>query len=141
MEKTPPTLERLEDQIAWYDGKSGYNQRWYRRLKIIEILSASTIPFLAGFAPMVVTGAMGVIIVVLQGFQHVFQFQENWTSYRSTCESLKHEKYLWLGKAGPYRNIEDPDSVLADRVESLISTEHAKWIASQDQSGKKGNSS
>jgi len=134
METTNPTIDRLEDQIAWYDAKSGSNQFWFRALKIIEIVIAASIPFLAGFdAPHVLTGIAGVVIVVLEGLQHLFQFQQNWTTYRSTCESLKHEKYLWLGKAGPYLNIENPNAVLADRAESLISQEHAKWIAGQNK--------
>lgn len=68
--------------------------------------------------------------------QHLFQFQHNWISYRSTCENLKHEKYLWLAKLGTYVDIENSDVVLADRVESLISQEHAKWIAGQEKAGQ-----
>ncbi len=30
-----PTWERLEDQIRWYDRKSGDNQRWYKWLKLV----------------------------------------------------------------------------------------------------------
>ena len=41
-----PIMERLEDQIAWYDRKSVSNQRAYRRIKITEILAAAVIPFL-----------------------------------------------------------------------------------------------
>lgn len=58
------------------------------------------------------------------------QYHENWISYRSTAEQLKHEKYLWLSKAGPYKDTEAPEVMLAERVESLISREHAKWEAS-----------
>jgi len=62
METTNPTIDRLEDQIAWYDAKSGSNQFWFRALKIIEIVIAASIPFLAGFdAPHVLTGIAGVV--------------------------------------------------------------------------------
>jgi hypothetical protein len=43
-----PTLERLDDQINWYDKKSLFNQSWYKRLKIVQILTASAIPLAAG---------------------------------------------------------------------------------------------
>lgn len=131
-----PTIKRLEEQIKWYDRKSSLNQQFFRWLKILEIIVAAFIPFLSGIsAPAILTGGAGVLIVVLEGLQHLFQFQHNWITYRSTCENLKHEKYLWLAKAGPYTKIENPDAVLADRIESLISQEHAKWIAGQEKVG------
>ncbi|HLZ23716.1 MAG TPA: hypothetical protein VKQ30_16520 [Ktedonobacterales bacterium] len=48
---------------------------------------------------------------------------------------LKHEKYLFLAGAPPYRVAEaDRLPLLAERVESLVSQEHAKWVsARQDQ--------
>lgn len=132
-----PTIKRLEEQVDWYDKKSNLNQRFFHWLKIIELVVAAFIPFLSGIsAPAILTGSAGVLIVVLEGLQHLFQFQHNWISYRSTCENLKHEKYLWLAKSGPYSDIENPDIVLADRVESLISQEHAKWIAGQEKAGQ-----
>lgn len=132
-----PTIKRLEDQIDWYDKKSNLNQQFFHWLKIIEIVIAAFIPFLSGInAPAILTGGAGVLIVMLEGLQHLFQFQHNWISYRSTCENLRHEKYLWLAKAGPYSNIENPEVILADRVESLTSQEHAKWIAGQEKAGQ-----
>ena len=41
-----PVVERLEDQISWYDRKSGSNQRIYKRIKVTEIVAAAVIPFL-----------------------------------------------------------------------------------------------
>src|SRR5262245_3999083 len=132
MEAANHTLARAEDQIEWYSRRSKSNQRWFRHLKIAEIVLAALIPFLAGMkADPAITGTAGVLIVVLEGLQQLFQFQNNWITYRSTCESLKHEKYLWLAKAGPYLGVDNPGAVFADRVESLISQEHAKWIAGQ----------
>jgi len=129
-----PTLERLEDQITWYDRKSMENQRWFKRFKVAGIVAAAIIPFAAGIgAPAFLTGGLGVFIVVLEGLQGLNQYQNNWTTYRSTCEELKHEKYLWLGKAGPYASAENPDALLAERVESLISREHAKWVSAREQ--------
>jgi len=129
-----PTLERLEDQIAWYDRKSMENQRWFKRSKVAAIVAAAIIPFAAGIgAPAFLTGGLGVFIVVLEGLQGLNQYQNNWTTYRSTCEELKHEKYLWLAKAGPYASAENPDALFAERVESLISREHAKWVSAREQ--------
>ena len=134
-----PIMERLEDQIAWYDRKSQTNQRAFKWIKMIEILAAAVIPFLAASKlPDVgwVTGALGVLITVLEGMLHLNQYQQNWIAYRSTCESLKHEKYVYLGKAAPYANVADPHALLAERIESLVSQEHAKWASVQQQEQK-----
>jgi len=38
------TWERLDDQIGWYDRKSGANQRLYKLLKLLEIAIAAALP-------------------------------------------------------------------------------------------------
>jgi len=129
-------MERLEDQIAWYDRKSMANQRIYKRIKIVEIVAAAMIPFIGTFKlaqAAWVTGGLGVLITVLEGMLHLNQYQQNWTAYRSTCESLKHEKFTYLGKAAPYANAADAHALLAERIESLVSQEHAKWASIQQQ--------
>jgi hypothetical protein len=132
-----PTIERLEDQIAWYDRKSNANQRLFKWLKVIQIVAAAIIPFAVGIeVTAYIPGGLGVLIVILEGLQSLNQYQRNWTIYRSTCEELKHEKYLWLAKAGPYLNLENPDALLAERVESLISREHAKWVSGRARAEK-----
>jgi hypothetical protein len=84
-----------------------------------------------------VTGGLGVVITILEGLLHLNQYQENWIAYRSTCESLKHEKYTYLGKASPYTNVADPHALLAERIESLVSQEHAKWASVQQEEPNK----
>jgi len=142
-----PTFKRLQDQINWYSAKGGKAQRAFKRIKVIEILAAALIPFLGSLTVVfealknhvsLITGALGVLITILEGVLHLNQYQENWTNYRSTAEALKHEKYLYLGKAGPYakNNTPDPDALLAERVEALVSQEHSQWTNLQQQSSK-----
>lgn len=138
---THPTLERLDSQIDWYDRKSQSAQRWFKRLKMIQIFCAGVVPLVTIFGvrdDLVgrVTAVLGLAILIVEGLQQLNQYQSNWITYRSTCESLRHEKYLYLGKAGPYAGIADPIPVLADRIEGLISQEHAKWVSVQERVGK-----
>lgn len=134
-----PIMERLEDQISWYDRKSLTNQRYFKRIKIVEIIAAALIPLLsAAHRPELswmtwLTGGLGVLITILEGMLHLNQYEQNWITYRSTCESLKHEKYVYLGKAAPYAGSPDPHALLAERIESLVSQEHAKWASVQQQ--------
>src|SRR5258708_6761566 len=131
------TLDHLQDQIEWYDRKSGSNQKAFKYLKICTISAAALIPALAKIDGMnSITAGLGVFIVVLEGLQQLNQYHSNWISYRSTCEALKHEKFLYLGKAGMYAAANDPHALLAERIESLVSQEHAKWASSQEQGQK-----
>lgn len=141
---SPPTTntaawERLQDQIAWYDDRSQLNQRWFKRLKICQIVTAAAIPVAAaaGVTAWLVGGG-GALIVVLEGLQQLQQYQQNWTTYRATCERLKHEQFLYLAHAGPYAAAPDPEAMLAERVESLVSQEHAAWVSQREETGKVG---
>jgi hypothetical protein len=128
-----PTWDRLEDQISWYNRKSDQAQRRYKRLKLLEFAVAAALPVVAGVgSPVWITGGLAAVIVVLEGTQHLYQFQEHWITYRSTAEALKHERYLYLARAGPYEG-EDRHRQLAERIEGLVSQEHAKWTASHQQ--------
>ncbi len=136
MPDADPTLERLEDQISWYDRKSNFNQHTFKWLKVVEIGAAGLVPLFSGFKLPWVAGSLGALIAILEGVLQLNQYHHNWITYRSTCESLKHEKYLYLAGAGPYAAATNPHTLLAERIESLVSQEHAKWAAGQEQAAK-----
>lgn len=122
---------RVNNQISWYDKKSQSSQCWFKWLRGAEIIAAAAIPLIAGFAvdPFPVTlvvGILGASIAVITAIISLNQFQENWTEYRTTSESLKHEKFLYLTKAEPYHE-EEFFRLFVQRVESLISKENSAW--------------
>lgn len=130
-------LARLDDQIAWYDAKSAFHKRWFKWLKGAQLLMAAAVPVIAttdllGW----LTGPFGALIVVLEGFQQLNQHQQNWISYRSTCESLKHERHLFQAGAGPYANASQPARLLAERTEGLVSQEHADWVERREEAAE-----
>lgn len=124
--------ERLDNQIDWYDDKSKRSQSWFKRLRIIEIMAAAAIPFLAGYVSdsepelKIVIGLLGVVIALVAGIISLNRFQEIWIEYRTTSETLKHHKFLFLTKAVPY-NDDDSFQVLVQTVEALISKENSNW--------------
>jgi len=73
-----PTMQRLDDQIEWYDQRSGRNQRLFKLLKIVVITAAALIPFLAAVVPAWVTGALGLVIAIAEGIQQLNQYHANW---------------------------------------------------------------
>ena len=128
---------RLEEQLKWYSNKSQTNQKWYKRLRLTEIISASLIPFLAAMKDTIpysawVIGSLGVVIAVSAAAGSLYKFQENWIQYRTTVEQLKHEKFLYLANVKPYDS-ENKFPLLVERVEGLISKENSYWAQSIKQ--------
>jgi len=83
---------------------------------------------------------LGLLITFITGVVTLYKFQENWIEYRTTCESLRHEKFLFLTQGDPY-DIEDSFKLLVQRVENLISRENTQWaqyIQSSEKENKKG---
>ena len=123
---------RVDDQIAWYDKRSKLHQRCYLVLRVIEIAAAASIPFLVGYISngdgevRFTVGLLGVVIAVITAILGLYQFHEKWVDYRTACESLRHEKYLFLTQSPPY-NIDEPFSLFVTRVEFLISRENSSW--------------
>lgn len=131
--------ERLEDQLGWYDRRARHHRKWFQGLKVLQIVIAAAIPVAAGAtASAWITGSLGASIVVLEGLQQLFQFQQNWTGYRATAEALKHEKFLYLARAGPYADGARQDALLAERVESLVSQENSAWSSAQASASDAG---
>jgi hypothetical protein len=127
-----PIGERLDSQLDWYDTKARHSQLWYLVLKVAQIIVAAAIPVLAAAgASAAVAGGLGAVVVVLEGIQQLFQFQQNWTRYRSTAEALKREKYLFLAGADPYSG-PAREPLLATRVEALVSAETSAWRSQRD---------
>src|SRR6516164_10884509 len=145
--KDDPNIGRIEEQINWYDTKSGSYQKKYKRIKLLEIVAAAFIPFFSAlhfsdpnllfpftnvrFATVVgtVTALLGVLITILEGVLQLEQYQKNWVTYRSTCEALIHEKFTFMAGAGVYAsaNTTNPHALLVERVEITIGAqENAK---------------
>lgn len=124
--------QRLDDQIEWYDRKSVWNQKWYKRLKTAEFVLAASVPVLVAFVAShpvikVVIAAAGSAVAVISAVHGLYNFHENWIEYRSVCEALKREKHLYLTRSGIYAEAENPFSLLVDRAESIMAQENVSW--------------
>jgi len=127
--------KRLQDQIDWYDQKSIENQLTFKRLRKTEIFAAALIPFVSGLTASIrsmlipgsiVTGLLGVAVTIFASILALGQHQENWIKYRTTCESLKKEKFMYQTGIEPYE-VDDAFTLLVQRVETLISKENTNW--------------
>lgn len=124
--------ERVDDQINWYDKKASEAQHKYKMCQVIEIIIAACIPILVNFVDgcilfQVLVALCGVAITIIEGLTALYKWHENWIEYRSTCELLRHEKYLFEMKAPPYGDSSSVENLFVNNIESLISAESNKW--------------
>lgn len=89
--------QRLDDQIDRYDRKS---QQAFKPLRVNEIVAVALIPFLAGHAADIpnfdwIAALLGVLTTVIAGLLPLYRSQDNGTNYRSTCEMLRRERFLY----------------------------------------------
>ncbi len=131
MEADDYIKERVNDQISWYDRKSSSSQFRFKTLRIAEVIFAAAIPLIAGFNffgtySAFIVGSLGACIAVCAALIGLGDYQENWVEYRTTCESLRHEKYLFMTKTEPY-DIGEPFGLFVQRVEGLVSKENSVW--------------
>jgi hypothetical protein len=152
---------RLEDQMNWYDRKSSWNQKAYKKFKRLEFTIAASIPVLISFstmsfvqglsvkfgpndmytfgleAVMQISAAVGgVILVILNKQLELEEYYKLWKDYRSTAEALQQERVKYLTRTEPYDE-EDAFPLLVEKVESILNNETQKWkLAKPPQSQK-----
>lgn len=124
---------RVDEQINWYSTMSKRNQRMYKLIKTIEIIFAALIPFLVSFVSSgfsyikIIVGVLGISITIISGILALYRFQENWIEFRTTAESLKREKFLFLARVNIY-NSDNSLPLFVQRVEDLMSKENTRWL-------------
>jgi hypothetical protein len=120
--------ERYEDQVNWYDSKSILYKRLNYIFQVSTIVIGPIVPILAlldfKWETVLLSAMMAILIEIL----NFGKFEEKWHSYRTTCETLKKEKHYYQQKVNEYRDATDPEGLFVERVESLISREHTKWV-------------
>ncbi|WP_338708669.1 MULTISPECIES: DUF4231 domain-containing protein [Paenibacillus] len=123
---------RLEGQINWYDRMSMSCQSKYKWWKVGEIVAATLIPVLTSLTTnnqwiVIIIGVLGAGIAFVEGLLSLQKYHENWIEYRSVCETLRQEKYMFLTRTGIYSVSETPFQLLVERVESVVSKENVNW--------------
>jgi len=122
--------ERVDHQINWYSKRSARNKKSFLNFQIGAILSAASIPIIAQFLDFswvsMTIAVLGGVSAVIASVVSLSQFRERWTDYRTTAETLKHEKFLYLTGAGPYED-ERNFPRFVEAIESLISQENTAW--------------
>ena len=136
--------QRVNDQIDWYDKKSAWHKKWLMRLKIMETIFALLIPFLVAYISKetlmlkISVGLFGIIVAAIANIITLYKLQENWIQYRTVSELLKHEKFMFITKSGPYKD-SSYFHVFVERFENYLSKENTQWAAYNIPEQKENN--
>jgi hypothetical protein len=139
--------DRYQSQISWYDRQSTINRKTYAWLQSTLLVFSALTPVLIAIDINLnipdlnyVSIVSAFVVSLTASFLKVFKFQEHWIDYRSTCEALKKEFYLYRSGAFDYSRASDQEALFIERVESIISQEGSKWLVTvnkeRDQQGK-----
>lgn len=137
--------KRVDDQIEWYDNKSAYCQKMYKILQITEIILAALIPLLSAYsencAIAIVVGLFGSAIAITESISKLNKYHENWIEYRTTCELLRYQKYLYETHSSPYNQEEETiENLFVRNIENIISSENNKWkLTNLEEKAKDSN--
>ena len=125
--------ERVDDQIKWYGAKIAINKAYYIWTNGHIIFFAAMIPFVSGVDiestrwPQYTTAILGVMTATLTGLSALLKFQEKWTTYRATAESLRREKLLYKTATSPYRSSSASFNLFVQNMERIMNEENTAW--------------
>ena len=119
--------QRLKDQMKWYSTKSSWNQRWFKRLTIAQLIFAIFLPVVAIYLNPIFAGVLGGGIALITGILSMYRFQENWITYRTITEKLKYQLMIFETRLEPYHDEATRFPLLVKTVEGILSQENGQW--------------
>lgn len=131
---------RWLEQLLWFEGKSGSNQRRYYALRLVTIVGGVTVPALislnlrsADVAEALgwVTFGLSLIVATSAALESFFRYGENYRMYRRTAEALKGQGWMFFELTGPYRAQDHQAAfpTFAAQVETLVRQDVDTFIA------------
>ena len=141
MDATTYLTDRVEDQLAYYQKAANKAKRAYAWMQSSIIVLGLIVPVIVnipaswgtGESAIDLTGEIRIAVTVfsltlaiLTGLLSFRKYDDQWLSYRMTEESIKHEKFLFLTRAGHYGN-EPAFPTFVEKFESIVSAEHGKF--------------
>lgn len=124
---------RYNQLVGFYDKRAQQNKLGYRICSVF-IIAVSGI-----LAPLIATGVLlrcpilggflSASVVIATAIGSLFQFNENWLSYRRTWDTLRREPHLRDARVADYANAADRNGLFVERVETIASDEGTDWFS------------
>ena len=113
-------------------------QAWYDAFSVI---GGGIVPVLINVQPnwkvvgidviQLTVTVISLLVVVFVSLESVFHYREQWKNYRSTEQSLGHERFLFLSGVGRYAGLDSGKafSLFVERVEDAIAKENSATLS------------
>ncbi|MEU1587483.1 DUF4231 domain-containing protein [Micromonospora sp. NPDC005710] len=132
--------DQLTQHQSWYDKKAVKAKATHLRTHTAAVVGGCLIPVLVSLDfPYVraVTTVVSLIVAGAVSLESVFRYREHWKNYRSTEQTLGHERIHVLTRTGVYTDLDDATAfaALVERVEATIANENAATLSVMTQVG------
>ncbi len=125
--------KRLQDQIDWFGKNAKSNQDQYMLMRRLILISGWLTP-LAIFVQFVLTSGWlqnywSIVPMILSTtavgtyqWEEIHKFGAKWSKFRLVAEQLRHHRFFFETKTGPYRGLSDQESLarLVQTTEGII---------------------
>ncbi len=138
---------RYKEALEYYDDRAKRCQRGYHFLSVYVLgISVAISPILTldvfdvtifGLSGRVLAAILSPTVALTAGILAHFKLHENWLSYRSMWDALKHEEHFRNSRTFEYGKVEDRNKLFVERTEMLISSEGQEWLCRQMPKGNK----
>jgi len=126
--------QELTVQFSWYERAATVSRLAYQILKMTALAAGAAVTVLAAIsAPAALTACVAGAIVVMEGAQQMFQFHQNWISYRGTAEALRRQAFLYVADATPFDDPATRRGRLAALLNDVTTKEGATWTDTMRQ--------
>ncbi|MGC5311322.1 DUF4231 domain-containing protein [Micromonospora zamorensis] len=135
--------DRLAQYQSWYDKKAVKAKATHLRTRTAAVVGGSLVPVLVNLDfpyAQAVTTVVSLIVAGAVSLESVFRYREQWKNYRSTEQTLGHERIYFLTRTGVYTDLDDVTAFanLVERVEATIANENAATLSVMTQVGFAG---
>lgn len=147
-------INRVEDQMNYFNSASSRNKKKYQRYKTMEFAIGATIPVLITFSSAcylgenlfgtgislsnlldILAATGGIVLAYMSKKMELFEYFNLWKNYRANAEQLQHEMFLYQTNTRPYDD-DNALNTLVENVENFLNQENMKWQSGQPQKKK-----
>ena len=119
--------QRVEEQIAYFNRKSGVCKKWYYIFTCITAVGSIFVTALIQLEEFGKIGATVVSLIVASAaaINNIMNYASKWRLYRTTAEKLEREQSFFDNEVDCYKG--KPLSLYAKNVEAILSDTNTTW--------------
>ena len=127
---------RVLFKIKLYYVLSKRCERFYKTIAVLILVFSASVPTILGISiigsesmRMLLASVISFLVVVLFSIESVYNFREQWKSYKNAEDEITQELNLFHTSAEPYTNSKhEKEKLLVMRVESIVLRERKETI-------------